>query len=66
MNAEIADDRCEHGYHAALVASAPIEAEDSVEIDHVCSRCGAIEYTVSYTKAHWLQELAKRAKAAAR
>jgi hypothetical protein len=46
---------CEHGYHAVLVAREPVDSGDSVEIDHVCTACGAIEYTVSWTKKAWLE-----------
>jgi hypothetical protein len=53
---------CEHGYHAALVAHPPIEADGSVEIDYCCSQCGAIEYTVSYGADAWQRELAHRAE----
>lgn len=53
---------CERGVHAALVAQAPLEGDDSIEIDYICPVCRSIEYTLSYGKDAWARELVKRAE----
>lgn len=57
---------CEHGFHGVLIAHAPIESGDTVEIDFVCTACGSIEYTHYYARKDWQRELAHRAEQNAR
>jgi hypothetical protein len=51
---------CEHGHHGALIPHPPIESEDSVEIDYVCTACGSTEYTKYYAREAWQRELEHR------
>jgi hypothetical protein len=50
---------CDQGFHGLLVEAAPLEADGVVEVQHVCPACGAIEYTVSYTRAAWRRRQGK-------
>jgi hypothetical protein len=47
---------CRRGLHAPLIEQPPLPFDDtspSVEVDWVCSACGRVVETVSWTRAAW-------------
>jgi len=56
--------RCARGYHGPLVDGEPIDLGDTVQVDHICTECAVIVSYNSWTKAAWLEHVAKRERVA--